>query len=701
MLHPATAAATHFPATRTFTFIAVMFGAPQATAAHFWLISASPPKSKLQENLAGPSPLDLPPRRALHSLHRVKLPIQPAGEHQTIRFGMFEADLRAGDLLKNGLRIKIQEKPFQILGLLLERAGEAVTREELREKLWSADTFVDFDHSLDTAMGKLRQALGDSAKRPLFIETLGGRGYRFIAPVAGSGGTPILPTEKPAAVPAGHRKPWFIVVAATASILAAVAIAPQAGAWRDRLLGRPPTIHSLAVLPLEDLARDPDQEYFADGMTDELITDLARIGALRVISRTSTMRYKGLRKPLAEIARELNVDAVVEGTVRRAGGRVRITAQLIQVNPEKHLWTETYERDLRDVLALQEDVASDIAGQIRIKLTPQEQTGLSSARLVDPQAHEAYLKGIYFCNKRTPPAMEKGVGYFNQAIQIDPHYAPAYAELANAYNLLGYYAPISTLSLYPKARAAALQALALDGTLAEAHAALGLYRSHYEGDQAAADRELRRAIELSPGNAMAHVWRGEVLAVSSRHAEALAELDRALELDPTSPMVSDQRGWVFYMAHRYDDAVEQIRKSIELDPRFAHSHAWLGKAYLQKGMLREGLAELQEAVSLPAGDSPLYAPWIAYAYALSGKRAEAYRLIDIMKANLKTSLAKPFGIAVVHCGLKQKDQALAWLEKAHQERDPLIFTCTVEPAFDWLRSDPHFQDLLRRSNLPP
>jgi TolB-like protein/DNA-binding winged helix-turn-helix (wHTH) protein/Tfp pilus assembly protein PilF len=648
-------------------------------------------------------------------------PVSP----NTIRFGLFEADVSAGELRKRGRKIPVQDQPFRVLTLLLLHPGELVSREEFQRAMWPGDTFVEFDEGLNKAIQKLRRALDDSSDNPRFIETLPRKGYRFIAPVdrlagevsganghptqvdrnliapvASSGGTLTLPIEKPA-VNTARRKMWLIVAAATASMLAAAAIAPRAGAWRNWVLGRPPVINSLAVLPLEDLARDPDQEYFADGMTDELITDLVKIGTLRVISRTSIMRYKGLRKPLAEIARELRVDAVVEGTVRRAGGRVRITAQLIQVNPEKHIWAETYERDLRDVLALQEGVARDIAGKISIKLTPQEQAGLSSARLIDPQAHEAYLKGIYFSNKRTAPAMEKSVGYFNQAIQIDPHYALAYAGLANAYNLMGSYAPISTLVLYPKARAAALQALALDGTLAEAHAALGLYRLRYEWDHPAADRELRRAIELSPGNVMAHVWRGEVLSVSSRHAEALAELDRALELDPTSSLVSDQRGFVLYMARRYDDAVEQIRKSIELDPRFAHSHAWLGKAYLQKGMLREGLAELQEAASLPAGDSPLYAPWIAYAYALSGKRAEAYRLIDIMKANLKTSLAKPFGIAVVYCGLKQKDQALAWLEKAYQERNTGIFTCTVEPAFDWLRSDPHFQDLLRRRPLSP
>jgi tetratricopeptide (TPR) repeat protein len=432
-----------------------------------------------------------------------------------------------------------------------------------------------------------------------------------------------------------------------------------------------------------------------------LITELAKISALRVISRTSVMQYRGEKKPLREIARELKVDAVVEGTLLRAGDRVRITAQLIRAVPEKHLWSESYERDLRNILALQKEVARAIASEIQIKLTSRERAGLLRTRPVDPVAHEAYLRGIYLWNKRTEQDLQKSVEYFSRAVQRDPNYALAYAGLANAYNSLGVYAHLPPRKIYPKARAAALKALALDDTLAEAHAALCLYASIYEWDQPGSDRECRRAIELNPGYALAHVWRGETLSAMRRDREALAELDRALELDPTSLMVSDQRGWVLYMARRYEEAIEQLRKTVELEPRFAHAHCWLGKAYLQKGMLQQGLSELQEAASLPGGDSPLFAPWLGYAYALSKKRADAFEVINRMKAQQQKSFGSPFGIAAIYCGLGDRDEALVWLEKAYRERDPQFSEVGIEPPLDPLRSDPHFRDLMRRSTLPP
>jgi tetratricopeptide (TPR) repeat protein len=327
---------------------------------------------------------------------------------------------------------------------------------------------------------------------------------------------------------------------------------------------------------------------------------------------------------------------------------------------------------------------------------------LSSARPVNPEAHQAYLRGLYLWNKRTEQDLEKSIDYFNAAAGRDPTYALAYAGLANAYNSVGYYGRVAPRKLYPKARAAALKALALDDTLAEAHAALGFYKAVYEWDQLGADREFRRAIELNPGYAFAHVWRAdEVLSDMHRHTEALAELDRAAELDPTSPMVSDQRGWVLYMARRYDEAIAQVRKTLELEPRFAHAHCWLGKAYLQKGMSREGLAELQEVVSLPGGDSGLFLPWLGYAYARSGKRTEAIRVIEVLKTRAQESFSSPSEIAAVYCGLGEKDQALAWLERAYEERDPFLPDVMVEPAFDPLRPDPRFQGLEHRMRLPP
>jgi TolB-like protein/DNA-binding winged helix-turn-helix (wHTH) protein len=647
--------------------------------------------------------------------HRISLPV----ERRTVRFGVFEVDLRAGELRKSGLRIKLQEKPFQILGALLERAGEIVTREELQKRLWPGDTFVDFDHSLGTAVGKLRQALGDSAQNPRFVETLGGRGYRFIAPVTASGqvfaarsgddlaGGQARDADSVAAAPekrprGGPSKFWLGTGAAMVVAAVVVAVLSVSG-WRDRVLNldRPTAISSLAILPFENLTHDSNQEYYADGMTEELITDLGKIGALRVISRTSVMSYKGARKPLAQIARELNVDAVVEGSVLRSGQRVRITAQLVRANPEKHLWAESYERDARDVLALQADVAHDIAVEIRVKLTPQEQARMSSSRPVDPEAHEAYLRGVYFWNKRTEPDLEKSVEYFNSAIQKDPGYAVFYAGLAQAYNSIGVYGHLAPREIFPKARVVALKALALDDSLGEAHAALGFYKSVYDWDQPGADIEFRRAIELNPGYTFAHIWRGEVLSLMEQHAEARAELDRARELDPTSLIASDQRGWVLYMARDYDEAIAQIQKTLELEPRFAHAHCWLGKAYLQKGMVLEGLAQLQESASLPGGDSPLFLPWLGYAYALSGNRAEAYKVIDAIKSQERKGFGSPSGMAAIYCGLGETNQALDWLEKACQERDPMLPNIQVEPAFDPLRSNTHFQDLVRRSTLTP
>jgi TolB-like protein len=470
--------------------------------------------------------------------------------------------------------------------------------------------------------------------------------------------------------------------------------------WRPSGQAAPGRISSVAVLPLENLSRDPEQEYFADGMTDELIANLTKISALRVISRTSAMQYKGTKKPLPQIGRELNVDAVIEGSVLRSGTRVRITAQLVQAAEDRHLWAETYERDLRDVLSLQGEVARDITNRIQVKLTPRERDGLSSSRPVRPEAQEAYLRGVYFWNQRTQQGLEKSIEYFNQAAQRDPGYALPYAGLANTYNSLGSYCYFAPREVYPKARAAALKALAFDDTLAEAHAALGLYDSNYEWDQLGADREFRHAIELTPGYASAHVWYGELLSQMERHTEALAELDRARELDPTSLIVSDQRGCILYLARRYDEAIEQIRKTLELEPRFAHAHCWLGKAYLQKGMLREGLAELEEAASLPGGDSPLYRYWLGYGYARCGKRAEALKIVERMNAQEQKSFGSPWGIAAIYSGLGQKDDALAWLERAYQERDPKFRETNIEPAFDPLRSDTHFKELVRRSRPP-
>jgi TolB-like protein/Tfp pilus assembly protein PilF len=459
--------------------------------------------------------------------------------------------------------------------------------------------------------------------------------------------------------------------------------------------GSPTVIRSLAVLPLDNLSGDASQDYFADGMTDELITDLAQISALRVISRTSVMVYKGARKPLSEIARELNVDAVVEGTVLRSGERVRITAQLIQAPADKHLWAESYEGDLHDTLALQKEVASAIAGQIRIELTPKEQAGLKNAKVVNPEAYEAYLKGRYFWNRRTADGLKRAVDYFDQAIQKDPNYAQAYAGLADSYDLLGdwEYGVLAPNEAYPKAKAAAVKALELDNTLGEAHASLAFSLDVFDWDWGSAEREFRRAIALNPGYATAHHWYAWHLSEMGRNSEAIAEMRKAENLDPLSLIISADMAELLLVAHLNDEAIEQSRRTVDMDPNFAIAHYELGQAFVQEHSYNEAIAEFHQAIELSGGSIPCTSN-LAYAYAVSNKRNEAVKILNDLKTRSTHNASE---IALMYVGLGEKDQAMKWLERAYEEHfNPSIL---LRPAFDSLRSDPRFQDLVHRIGL--
>jgi TolB-like protein/Flp pilus assembly protein TadD len=462
-----------------------------------------------------------------------------------------------------------------------------------------------------------------------------------------------------------------------------------------------PRIESIAVLPLANLSGDPEQEYFADGMTEELITNLGKISALRVISRTSVMRYKGTKKPLPEIARELNMDAIVEGTVQRSGNRVRISAQLIQARPERHLWAESYERDLRDVLALQSEVARAIANEIRLKLTPQEQTRLASARPVNPAAHEAYLRGRYHWNKVTDEGIRRSIREFEQAIEIDPQYAVAYAGVADAYIFLSAWSrAIPPKEVLPKAKAAAVKALEIDETLPEAHTALALARLLFELDWSAAESGLKRAIELNPSYPVAHQWYALLLSSLGRHDEAIAEAKRAHELDPLSLQSDAQVGLHYYFARQYDQAIQRLHQTLELDPNFPPAHYWLGIAYLEKGASQEALEALQTAVRL-SGSSGLFEPDLARAYGLTGKRDAARRILGELQELSRKKYVPADSIAIIYIGLGDKNRALEWLEKAREESCAgSILLLKVAPWLDPLRSDPRFQDLLRRMNFP-
>jgi TolB-like protein/DNA-binding winged helix-turn-helix (wHTH) protein/Tfp pilus assembly protein PilF len=632
-----------------------------------------------------------------------------------VRFGTYEVSLQSGEVRKSGLRIRVQQQPLKLLEILLEHPGEVVTREELRSRVWPNESFGDFDQALNIAIGKLRNALGDSAESPRFIETLPKRGYRFIAdvsvvdtdtgaktpePVAGD-----LPATHPEhniqgiALPAAPERwlwptPWVIVV------LALVLSFVTFFASRFRSPGRTPTrIRSLAVLPLDNLSGDASQNYFADGMTDELITDLAQISALRVISRTSVMVYKGVHKPLPQIARELNVDAVVEGTVLRSGDQVRITAQLIEASTDKHLWSQSYAGELRDTLALQNRVASAIADQIRINLTPGEQAALKSAKAVNPEAYQSYLKGRYFWNKRTADGLKAALAYFNQAIEEDPKYAKAYSGLADTYALLGdwQYGVMSTKEALPKAKAAAIKALELDSSLSEAHTSLGYSLRAFDWDFDSAGKEFQRAIELNPGYATAHHWNAMNLWLLGRPKEALVEMRKAENLDPLSLIINADLAEFLLLTHSYDESVKQGRKIVEMDSTFAIGHKQLGDAYLLKQMDKEAVAELQKAVRL-SGDSPICIADLARAYVASGKMNEAVNLLSDLKNSPNAGFANAPQIAMIYASMGDNDQAMHWLERAFEERfNPSIL---LRSGFDPLRSDPRFEELMRRIGLP-
>jgi TolB-like protein/DNA-binding winged helix-turn-helix (wHTH) protein/Tfp pilus assembly protein PilF len=632
---------------------------------------------------------------------------------ERFRFGVFDLDLRTGELHKHGLRIRLQEQPLQVLALLLEHPGEVVTREELQRKLWPADTFVDFDHGLNKAINKIRDALGDSAESPRFVETIARRGYRFLAEVkaADTVSVPsqeITPPPNPAVEIRGHPD---LDVAATAkyhsptlawkiSAFVLLLLMASVAAWKIRSENRPPlVIHSLAVLPLESLSNDASQDYFADGMTDELISDLGQISALRVISRTSVMGYKHARKPLPQIARELNVDAVVEGTVLRSGDQVRITAQLIDAAADKHLWSKSYEGELKDTLALQSNVARAIADQIQINLNPQERAALKSVKVVNPEAYEDYLKGRFFWNKRTADGLKVAQTYFGRAIDEDPKYAPAYSGLADTYALLGdwQYAVMTPKQAFPQAKSAATKALELDDSLGEAHNSLAFCLDGFDWNFEAAGTEFQRALELNPSYATAHHWYAWHLSLLGRYDEALAEMRKAESLDPLSLIINADLAELLLIAHSYDESIRQSLKVIEMDPDFALAHNQLGQAYLQKHMDEQAVAELQKAVRL-SGSSPTSIANLARAYAASGKNSEAANLLNDLKKRSNSTYSNAPEIAAIYAALGDKDQAMNWMEKGFEERfNPGVL---LRPGFDPLRADPRFKDLVRRIGLP-
>ena len=458
-------------------------------------------------------------------------------------------------------------------------------------------------------------------------------------------------------------------------------------------------IDSVAILPLENISGNPDQEYFAQGMTEALITELSKIKALRVISRTSAMRYKNTDKSLPQIANELSVDAVVEGSALLAGEHVRITAQLIEAATDRHIWADSYERELRDIITLQKEVAHTIAQEIRITVTKEEQGRLAQVRPVNPEAYELYLKGRYFWDKRTPEAMTKGIEYFRQAIREDPDYALAYTGLADSYHLLASYSILAPMEAFPKAKEAALKALEIDGTLAEAHNSLAATELLYDWDWAAAEREFKRAIELNPNYVTAHQWYAIYLTVTERMNEAITEIKRAMEIDPLSLSLQTGLARQFYFVREYDQAIEQYDKALELDANYVFARAFLGLAYVQKLMYEEAIAEFRQAVALTEGKEPGMLAVLGHAYGVSGQNDEALGILSELSRLSEQRYVPPFYIAVVYVGLGDSDHAFEWLEKACADRSEWMIYLNVEHILDPIREDPRFETLVERIGL--
>ncbi len=510
----------------------------------------------------------------------------------------------------------------------------------------------------------------------------------------------------PVSTATGRRAPprrtlWHILLPAVgiaAVVLLLALLGLDLERLRDRLLGGPAPgpITSLAVLPLENLMGDPEQEYFVDGMTEALISELAQIGALKVISRTSVMRFKGTDKSLPEIARDLGVDGIIEGSVLRAGDQIRITAQLIEGATDRHLWASSYERDLSNILALQSEVARAIAREIKIKLTPREQARLASPRPVNTEVYQLYLRGRYHWNKRTQEGFKKGLEFFEQALERDPTYPLAYAGLADTYSLLANYFFLPPQEAFPRAKAAAMKALEIDDTLAEAHTSLAFARHHYDWDWSGAEGEYKRALELNPGYATAHQWYAEYLTTVGRHEEAIAEIGLAQELDPLSLVIDANVGRLLYYTRQYDRAIEELQNTLKLDPNYFWAHVFLGMAFEQKGMYAEAMAEAQKVVALGGGGPNVV---LTRAYAASGRTDDARKVLKALQQRYGEDV-ESYSMGGIHAALGEKDEAFAWLEKAFDEHSFFLVFLRADPWFDSLRTDPRFADLLGRLSFP-
>lgn len=593
-------------------------------------------------------------------------------------------DLTRYELTVDGARAKLERQPMELLILFVRRKGQLVSREEIVETLWGRQVFVDADRSINAAVRKIRSALKDDPAHPKYLETVIGKGYRLVGDLEI---VETAPRVEGAVLPAANRlRPsWPIAMSAIGMVAIVIGILYAYG-----IRGRP-VIRSIAVLPLVNLSGDPSQDYFADGVTEELTTYLGKIHSLKVISRTSSQRYKDSHQSAPQIARELNAQAIVEGSVLRSGNRVRITIQLIDAIQDRHLWAESYDRDLGDVLTVQNTVALEIARQVRIRLTPPERQRLERYAPVPADAYDAYLRGRYSQSTQSIEGLKEGLPAFQQAISLDAVYAPAYAGLADSYSLLVNYQALSPEEAFPRAMAAAKKAMELDPTLAEAHTAAGYPEHHYGWNWAGAEREYQTAISLNPNFATAHLRYAELLSSEGRHDEAIQETHSALELDPLSLVYMANLGRFLYHARRYDEAIEVLTRTLALDPNLAYARAHLAMCYVEKGLFSQALEQYRRAFGNQAG------PGLAHCYARSGDSATAAKMAGQLRLDVKDS--QWFLMAGVYAALGDKDNAFFCLDKAREKHDFFLVFLKVHPFMDPLRSDARCAELIARLGL--
>jgi TolB-like protein/DNA-binding winged helix-turn-helix (wHTH) protein/Tfp pilus assembly protein PilF len=634
----------------------------------------------------------------------------PLNVRETIRFGDYELDPQTCRLSRQGRVLKLERIPTEILLFLIEHKGELVSREQIADRIWGKDVFLDTDNSINGAIRKIRQVLKDDAEQPRFVQTITGRGYRFIGAITESEAAPAADSTPPSlsdsgsaispAATAQRRTDWRLLTAASLALLLFAALAGWIVWSRSRAAQAKPDKVMLAVLPFDNLTGDPAQEYFSDGLTEEMITQMGSLNPahLGVIGRTSVMRYKTTRTPLDQIGRELGVQYVLEGSIRRDANSVRVAAQLIQTNDQTHVWARQYDRELTGLLSLQGEIAREIADEIQLTLGNDRSAPVRvNVPAQNYEAYDLYLRGQYFFNKRTAADLEQAITYFEQAIGKDPSYARAYAGIAGSYALLPGFNGHPQGEFIAKGRPAALKALQLDDSLAEAHTALALIVQNFDWDWQTAEKEFRRAIELNPNYATAHHWYAEHLMWRGRFDEALQESERARQLDPLSLIIAADNGAILYFSRQYDRAIEKWRSVLEMDPDFRRAHLIIG-AYTEKGLFDQALAEHDRLRPKNQG-FPWYWSWVAYIHGRAGQTAEArHAQHELLRLN-RNGQVDPFIVASAYLGTSDKEQVLAWLEKAYAAHSTNLVSLKVNPGYDFLRSDPRFQDLLRRVGL--